>query len=901
MAECGKSNNCGKLQLIVHKDGTYEVVGELADRIDDLFPNLEVRAVEGGVEILNFYSNSGNPMWWDNGWVGDDVEFITDGVIVADGVLTISPSKEFQRSVWRIGGGSGVNKAAFAMNELKEENSATLCDDILAYKHRDSVYHDVTELRIIAEQRYIDDIVEACERGLLDCSRIAAYSFGLTVTGSPTSEFINSVKSQILDQYGIAVNLDHDDFRTVTGHTVSYTGGNNVSVRLSPKKFSQAAKDDFCTLFTELFDGIDGNKTLVLDDYHLYQQWGEAISSPTELLESLLSTLLKMLSCGLDMSDVKISTILGTYHPDTNTFDYNSLFYHEETSEEKPEGCAYIQYMNDEEAEIADIRFEYSAGVVATLAQLVGGMSWDGEGQCEAKHTVMAAASTISTESLTVTNLNKLYGVSMDDSDNSITWRPVFLIGTPPFPVGVVAYIDFLAGKHDVSVDHISKIDNVDPDESPYQFDAAYYVSLYGASNSDTGQYLIPVEDKTKRKHFTVFNGLFKPDNMGDIDFQGATINMYSSFYASETKDDISDALEFIDRGAGRVTGKDKEGYPFVITADTFESDNPKYNTLFEGKYTQFSTPQINVTTELVKLKSVEGAADAARIAAELGVPIDITSMPVSCIFTMPSNLQYLVADSQLGDELIDAVYSMGYSIDKAGELEGHISGVETYYGFDIKNDGEVIVTHARGVSYMSNSPIASMKDSYLSVLDSIASSITGGKNNDDFRKVVELSPNISNGESIKLNASLSRTSTGTQEHGDHDDTLYKVTVDGFSYSEANAPTVDECSSDIVTLAEVSVNNFSYSIQVSNTDYSSTKGKVVRCCPDDGKISSSQTTEAPEPLELDPDGIIVTYTVSGGGEDDIIVTYKALDKDGNDVTDYFKTLTVGDKFMHKDL
>lgn len=897
MAECGKSNDCGKIQLVISKDGSFEVKGELADKLYDLFPNLEVVPIDGGIEIKNFYYSKGKPTWYDGGVISDNVEFLADSFLVSDGVLTLSPSSEFQTSVWAIGGGTGTNKAVSAYSENFDENAPSLVDAIRAYESPETIPHDVTEIRIIAESKYLDDIVEACNLGYLDANRIAAYSYGLSITGSPTGDFINDARSKILDVYGIAVKIDHDCFKTSNGNTITYTGGDSVTVRLSPRYFCQEAKDYFCTAFSDMFNGIVGTKTLILDDYFPYQQWGEAILSEDELLESLLSTLLKMKSCGIDLSNTTVSTILGTYDPNTKEFTYETPFY-KKTNEnpDDPDEYEIIQYMLD-----TDIRFEYSAGVIAVLSQLVGGMSWSGVDQCAPKHAVMAAASLISTESLTVTSLNKLLGVTIDKENSVLSWRTLFLQGTPPFPIGYHAYIRFLAGEYDVTVDRISEIDNQD---NPYLFEYEEYVSLYGSSKYSEGQYLVPIEDKSLRPKFDTYNGLFLPDMMGDIDFNGSVINMSSGVAQAQKTQDIADGFEFVKRGASKATGTDKDGYYFEITPDSFYSDNPKYNHMFSPTMGSFNTPYINFDGSVVVLKDKNGIMDAVRIAVATGTPIDITNVDVDAIFDMPTSINYIVSDDQLGSVLVDAVYGMGYSINKETELQSSVECIDKYYKFILKEDGNIVASCMNGISYLDSSPIGVMKTSYLSMLDSISSSITGGTTNNDFKKIVDNTPTVENGSSVYLNAILSKVQYSTEDHEghstEHNDVTYRVTISDFVYSSTKVDS-DECSSTEVTLAEISIENFTYSMSIVNSRYSSTKGSLTKCCPYDGKISSVETSEAPEPLVVDTDNIIVKYTMEKGSDGELIVSYEARDKDGNDVTDAFNTLTVGDNFIHKDL
>jgi hypothetical protein len=54
-----------------------------------------------------------------------------------------------------------------------------------------------------------------------------------------------------------------------------------------------------------------------------------------------------------------------------------------------------------------------------------------------------------------------------------------------------------------------------------------------------------------------------------------------------------------------------------------------------------------------------------------------------------------------------------------------------------------------------------------------------------------------------------------------------------------------------------------------------------------------------EPPDEDGDGITVEYSITES-DGEIVVSYVARDKDGKDVTDTFYTMTIGDKFLHKE-
>ena len=45
----------------------------------------------------------------------------------------------------------------------------------------------------------------------------------------------------------------------------------------------------------------------------------------------------------------------------------------------------------------------------------------------------------------------------------------------------------------------------------------------------------------------------------------------------------------------------------------------------------------------------------------------------------------------------------------------------------------------------------------------------------------------------------------------------------------------------------------------------------------------------------------VVYTPVDNGDGSVTVTYQAFDENGNDITDQFNTLTLGETFIHKEL
>ena len=45
----------------------------------------------------------------------------------------------------------------------------------------------------------------------------------------------------------------------------------------------------------------------------------------------------------------------------------------------------------------------------------------------------------------------------------------------------------------------------------------------------------------------------------------------------------------------------------------------------------------------------------------------------------------------------------------------------------------------------------------------------------------------------------------------------------------------------------------------------------------------------------------VVYTPVDNGDGSVTVTYQAFDENGNDITDQFNTLTLGETFIHKEV
>lgn len=108
----------------------------------------------------------------------------------------------------------------------------------------------------------------------------------------------------------------------------------------------------------------------------------------------------------------------------------------------------------------------------------------------------------------------------------------------------------------------------------------------------------------------------------------------------------------------------------------------------------------------------------------------------------------------------------------------------------------------------------------------------------------------------------------------------------------------------ITTLAIISVGNTSAQVTSNSTNRGGDIRHINRItCGDTveySELTSTTTTTLPATNESSAPTTI-KYTITPESDGSVTITYIAMDSDGNDITDQFYTLTVGDSFMHKEV
>lgn len=428
---------------------------------------------------------------------------------------------------------------------------------------------------------------------------------------------------------------------------------------------------------------------------------------------------------------------------------------------------------------------------------------------------------------------------------------------------------------------------------------------------TDGAKYRIPMIEP--KRHFAkIQSGLRSKQDWINLDLGGSIIDLYGPYPYNNLNlpaTTIGFGQWLKGRGASEVSGVCSMGH-FDIGSGGVSIWNTNGSSLSSMLHSSdVNTADFDYDGNKLTVKTMNKLSELCTVSHKYNV-IDISRVDPRAIFRLPADKEYIVGSNQLGDDLIDAVYAHGYSIDKSDALKSKIKPVTEYYEFGVDADGNIVAALKGTSEYLPGSPIAKMRDSYLAVLNDFKARLTGGAT-DALVDIASFAVPVSNGGHTYLNAKIrrsTRTISHTADGNTHTDTVYALFAGQYSYSSRRYAEVDDCDGpDNVTVGKLSVNDFVYSFDwntpqsSSEPPYTSVSGKEICCCGvTGGRVIDYDSVQTAPPPAYQPgdDELLITYTVSTDG-DEIMVKYKVLDGQGNDVTDIFSTLTIGSAFLHK--
>lgn len=425
-------------------------------------------------------------------------------------------------------------------------------------------------------------------------------------------------------------------------------------------------------------------------------------------------------------------------------------------------------------------------------------------------------------------------------------------------------------------------------------------------------KYRIPMIEP--KRHFAkIQSGLRAQKDWTKLDLSGTKIDLYGP-YPYNNLDLPVTTIGFgkwlRDRGASRVSGLCAVGWFDMGSWGTKIINYAKSTPASALHYSRdVYGYNFNYDGNTLTLKSMENISALCNVSHKYNV-VDISKVETRVIFNLPVDKEYIVGDNQLGEELIEAVFGQGYSIDKEDALQAKIGPVTDYYDFTVDANGDIVASIKGTTEYLPDSPIAKMRDSYLSVLNDFKAQLTGGAT-DALVNILSSSVPAANGGHTYLNAKIrrdTRTITHTADGKTHTDEVIDLFAGEYGYSSRSYTDDHKCGGpNNVTVGKLSVNDFVYSFDWNTPQgsgappYTSVSGKEICCCSVTGeRLVDYKTVQGTPPPVYQPgdDELFITYTVSVNG-DEMIVNYKVLDGEGNDVTDTFSTLTIGSAFLHK--
>ncbi len=893
------NGSCGKFKIIVKSDGSFSVDGISIEDFNKMFPNFSPSIDENGnIEVNNFYNSNATSD------IENPTQMTMDVFVTAENVITLSPVRSAQITSWERSNLNGYDGLVSPIvdndAELTENDYPTLSDVLRSMDDEDR--NGIRMLSYKTMDSFKGQVAEAISDGLLP----SLYMIALTDLNNISSDIplLFDYISELSEFGDLRVGASIQQFsdqKLIDGYyrpVFEYKDG-VVDLVITPPQFNFIGHENICEYVVSLFESARNcypDATIALDfrDAGSISEFIDMISSDDEPRYTVLGTLLHLLDCGFTPTGKYIiGTDYGYYDSSTGNWISNNGYY-----------------------AISDVDDEYGIGVVSAVAQIVDGMEWNGADVDNDKiQAIMTAARLVSQDLIYGTPPKDQPGVIVDN--NSLTLHDELELSDVLHENGFLSYLAFANGSMDVIVslenNDADTVDSVAASSGDTRF-----VMLSGISKTAGVKYMTRVTGSVPRVRFEKISLCrYTEEMLGDISIIDVDIDLRCG--------SLYEAAELIRKGASSVT------YSYMLNSVTVTHDSYTTEGFAEDEapiyFPNISSKYFSLGDRISVLTSGDMEVPRAAIVAlenRVVDTVDCTGMPV--YDKVLEEIDYIVGrfgssvEIKVTEEvfrrlyLYHEVYGLGYNISCGVDIDTIADKRPTYYySFKVFN-GEIEKTPARGFEYIDGTLPRRIGDGHLSVLNFVKNDFCGGTT-EMFKEFVDTGARVTSGVYFPYEfgteyyiAAAIESRYEYVSHDDHKDTVYKASViNVYPYVDLDG-IVDEyvpSPSDTyqkVLIATVKISDIGeYTIIPSGVTIKPGTEYEFTYCGVDDEFYLTNTTETEQPIVDMNDGPYVIYTPVANGDGSVSVTYTAFDENGNDITDQFNTLTLGETFIHKEI
>jgi len=879
-------SECGSFTLKINKDGSYEVLGITTAEFSAMFPNFSVSTDQNNHFVLNNFYNS-----LSDGGDGDR-QMVLDANI--DGAIYPTPCEIDQITSWIYADGTIIARVVDE-EAILDDDYPTLSEVVA------TTNEDIRVVNSPLSTEYISQIRNAIDGSSLPV--LEELNINLEDSSSIDTDTLTAYLN-IIFELGIKNRTIIPNLETSSRTPIFYILDNVAYLHLYPYNFKGDAATDICLYVKKITDAIRNANITVdtiinLHDYHAPQQFNEAVIGDVEPPRNTLKALISLRECGF-IADHH-TTLITPYGKFKNSYwEFFRTFHY------------YDNSLGQTVALEGTYRPEYEAAIVAVVSQLTYSMVWVGTDILDViSHDVMSTVKTMfNPNHMRVVDLN-FFGEGIEISDDTLEMWSIYSIDSGSG--GWIkrspreAFYNFVSGGREATVIW----DN--PDGTVTQKD---YIALDGISKIANAKYMIELDsDRYRLTPSVIIAPLKSRVELGNIPIDGIEIRLFdrgTNYYA-----DMQTVMHFISEGASVVQYIMRETNAIAtVTADNISTSSGYLvddMTIFDT-HDNADTSLIDGVLMIKRITHMEAIENIVAVRDITIIDLRLLSANDAIVLMkfLGSTATYRVTVAQTQSEwleILKLLYGLNFTIVCVdGEIADVLSGSmskdpSVYYRFGVI--GNNIVKTPTDAVYRIGTPPYVIGTRYIEYLEYIRDNITSGYSS-YFRYFLDNAIPLDDGI-YYINAKISGEVVATPEHtvddDTHNDQNVNFSLNDISISLDDKSLFDACVDPLPTnvlykIARIDIANLEYTIDSLSTIKAGWYATSTRC-PTDGCINVSEGIGTIESQDFGEPH--VTYSFVTNPDESVTITYNAYDADGNDITDDFATVSLFDKFIHKDI